>query len=97
MPIKTTPFDAAEYITTPEGCRDLLSEALESGDALYITKALSVIVRSRGIAQVAREAGLSREGLYKAISTDGDPKLSTLLGLTKALGITLTAQAKKAA
>jgi probable addiction module antidote protein len=91
MPIETTPFDAAEYLGSPEAQAELFRDALETGDAGYIAHALGVIVRARGMSQVARDAGLSREALYKALSPTGNPTLSTLLGVTKALNIRLGA------
>ena len=91
MPIETTPFDAAEYLGNPEAQAELLRDALETGDAGYIAHALGVIVRARGMSQVARDAGLSREALYKALSPTGNPTLSTLLRVTKALHIRLGA------
>jgi probable addiction module antidote protein len=91
MPLKTKPFDAAKYFDTEESQAELLAEAFASGHPGYITQALGVIARARGMSRVAREAGVTREALYKALSGDGDPKLSTLLGITKALGVRLTA------
>lgn len=91
MPIETFPFDAAEYLGSPEAQAELLRDAFETGDAGYIAHALGVIVRARGMSQVAREAGLSREALYKALSPTGNPTLSTLLGVTRALNIRLEA------
>lgn len=88
---KTKPFDAAEYLDDAESQTELLSDAFESGDAGYIAHALGVVARARGMSHVAREAGVTREALYKALSDDGDPKLSTLLGVTKALGVKLKA------
>lgn len=90
MAIETMPFDAAEYIDTPEAQAELLSDAFESGDAAYIAAALGTVARAKGMTQVARDAGVTREALYKALSTEGDPKLSTLLGVIKALGVNLT-------
>ncbi|HTO33840.1 MAG TPA: addiction module antidote protein [Pararhizobium sp.] len=90
MAIETLPFDAAEYIDTPEAQAELLSDAFESGDAGYIAAALGVVARAKGMTQVAKDAGVTREALYKALSTGGDPKLSTLLGVIKALGVNLT-------
>jgi probable addiction module antidote protein len=87
---KTKPFDAAEYLDDAESQAELLGDAFESGDAGYIAQALGVIARARGMTQVAREAGVTREALYKALSSEGDPKLSTLLGVAKALGVRLT-------
>lgn len=91
MPLETFPFDTAEYLRTPEAQAELLADALETGDAGYITHALGVIARARGMTGIAKEAGVTREALYKALSERGDPKLSTLLGVIKALGIKLTA------
>lgn len=95
--VKTEAFDAAHYLTTPEAQAELLSDALATGDAAYVAHALGVIARARGMAEVAREAGVTREALYKSLSEDGDPRLTTLLGVMRALGVTLTAQIKPAA
>ena len=92
MTLETFPFDAAEYLDTPESQAELLRDALETGDAGYIANALGVIVRAKGMTQVARDAGLSREALYKALSPTGNPTLSTLLGVMKAVGFKLDAQ-----
>ncbi len=89
--VKTEPFDAARYLTNPEAQADLLNDALASGDAPYIAQALGVIARARGMTEVARGAGVTREALYKSLSEDGDPRLTTLMGVTRALGVTLTA------
>lgn len=93
MSIKTIPFDPAQYLTSPEAQAELLSDALETGDAGYIANALGVIARARGMSGVARDAGVTREALYKALSRDGDPRLTTLLGVIRSLGLTLTAAA----
>ncbi len=90
MAIETLPFDPADFIKTPEGQAELLADAFESGDAAYITNALGIIARARGMTNVSKGAGVTREALYKALSEKGDPKLSTLLGVTRALGIRLT-------
>ena len=95
--VKTEAFDAAHYLTTPQAQAELLSDALATGDAAYVAQALGVIARARGMAEVAREAGVTREALYKSLSEDGDPRLTTLLGVMRALGVTLTAQIKPAA
>jgi probable addiction module antidote protein len=91
VPITTKPFDAAEYLDDAESQAELLTDAFASGDAGYIANALGVIARARGMTQVAKEAGVTREALYKTLSSDGDPRLSTLLGVAKALGVKLTA------
>lgn len=92
MPLKTTKFDAAEHLDTPESQAAFISAAFETGDTAYITSALGVIARARGMSSIAKEAGISRKGLYKALSDKGDPKLSTLLGVFKALGMQLTSE-----
>jgi probable addiction module antidote protein len=91
MMVKTEPFDAAHYLTSPEAQAELLNDALASGDASYVAHALGVIARARGMTEVAREAGVTREALYKALSETGDPRLTTLLGVARALGVTLMA------
>jgi len=88
---KTEPFDAARYLTTPESQAELLNDALATGDAGYVAQSLGVIARARGMSEVAREAGVTREALYRALSENGDPRLTTLLGVARALGVTLTA------
>ncbi len=90
--LKTEPFDAAQYLTSAESQEELLNDALASGDAGYFSHALGVIARARGMTEVAREAGVTREALYKSLSQNGDPRLTTLLGVARALGVTLTAR-----
>ena len=92
MAIRTTRFDPAEYVRTPGNQADLLNDALDSGDAGYITNALGIIARARGMTEVARGAGVTREALYKAFSPKGDPRLTTLLGALTTLGFKLSAQ-----
>jgi probable addiction module antidote protein len=89
--VKTEPFDAARYLTSPASQEELLNDALASGEAAYVSQALGVIARARGMTEVAREAGVTREALYRALSENGDPRLTTLLGVARALGVTLTA------
>ena len=88
--LKTLPFDPADYLTTIESQAMLLEDAFASGDATYITNALGIVARARGMSQVAREAGVTREALYKALTATGDPKLTTLLGVAKALGFRIS-------
>jgi probable addiction module antidote protein len=88
--VKTEPFDAARYLGSAEAQAELLNDALATGEAAYVAHALGVIARARGMTDVARQA------LYKALSEDGDPRLSTLLGVIRALGLTLTARADDA-
>jgi probable addiction module antidote protein len=95
--VKTEAFDASCYLTTPEAQAELLNDALASGNAADVAQALGVIARARGMTEVAREAGVTREALYKSLSEEGDPRLTTLLGVMRALGVTLTVQIKPAA
>lgn len=92
MAIETVPFDASEFLGSEESQAELIADAFQSGDTAYIRHALNVVARARGMTSVAREAGVTREALYKALGHSGDPKLSTLLGLTRALGVQLTAR-----
>jgi probable addiction module antidote protein len=71
--VKTEPFDAARYLASSDSQEALLNDALASGDAGYVAQALGVIARARGMSEVAREAGVTREALYKALSESGDP------------------------
>lgn len=93
MAIETVPFDASEFLESEQSQQELVADAFHSGSADYIRHALNVVARARGMSDVARASGVTREALYKALGEDGDPKLSTLLGLTKALGMRLTVAA----
>ncbi len=95
--VKTVPFDAAQYLTDSEDQAELINDALASGDAAVVAAALGVVARARGMSEVARQAGVSREALYTSLSDKGDPRLTTLLGVMRALGVTLKAQIKPAA
>lgn len=94
---RTTKFDAADYITTAEDVIASLEVAFEDGDPAIIQATLGDIARSRGMTEVAKGAGVTREALYKALSPKGDPRLSTLLGVMKALGLHLTVAPNKVA
>ena len=97
MATKTLPFDPAEHLAHPEDQAELLNDALDTGNVVYIANALGVIARARGMSEVARGAGVTREALYKAFSDKGDPRLSTLLGVLKTLDLKLSARPAKAA
>jgi probable addiction module antidote protein len=90
MTVKTRPFDPAAYLDTPEAIAAYMTEALDSNDPGFIADALGVIARARGMTQVAREAGLSRESLYRTLSPEGNPELGTLLRVLTVLGLQLT-------
>ena len=92
MAIKTMPYDAAEFLTDDETIAAYLTEALEGDDPRYIAKALGAVARARGgMAHLARETGITRESLYRALSDTGNPELGTALKVMHALGIRLTA------
>ena len=91
----TTPYDVAEHLRTPEEMAAYLEAAIEEadGDAAFIAKALGNIARAKGMSQVASDAGLSRESLYKALSGERNPTLDTVLRVVGALGLKLRAEA----
>jgi len=87
MTIETTPWDPAERLTSPEAIAAYLEAVFEEGDPGLIAAALGDVARARGMTEVARAAGVTRDTLYKALTKDGDPRLSTFLGVAKALGL----------
>ena len=88
MAVKTTPFDAAEYLETAADQADLLNDAVEEGDPRYIAYALGAVARARGgIGKLATETGLNRQSLHKALSEGGNPTLDTVIKVLKALGL----------
>ncbi len=91
---KTLPYDVAEQLRTPEEMAAYLDAWLIEApeDAAGIARALGDIARAKGMSQVARDAGLSRESLYKALSENGNPSLATVLKVARALGLQLHAQ-----
>ncbi|MDP3381954.1 MAG: putative addiction module antidote protein [Phenylobacterium sp.] len=89
MPLKTSRFDAAESLDTPEAIEAFLEDAFESGDPSFITHALGIVARAKGMSQLAEETGLSRQALYKALSAEGRPEFSTVLKVASALGFRL--------
>ena len=94
---QTTRYDVAEHLRTPEEMAAYLEACMEDadGDAAFIAKALGDIARAKGMTQVARDAGLSRESLYKALSGDRAPGFDTILNVMGALGLKLHAQASQ--
>lgn len=83
----------AELLKDTADIAAYIEAAFEAGDPAVITHALGVVARAKGMSQVARESGLSREALYKALTPDGDPKLSSFLSVMRALGMKVTARA----
>lgn len=89
----TRPWDAAEHLETAEDMVLYLEAALESSDASLVAAALGDIARAKGMTEIAREAGLGRESLYKALSPEGNPEFATVLKVVHALGLKLHAKA----
>ena len=90
--MKTTPFDAADYLETEEDVAAYLTEALATGDTAVVALALGAIARARGMTRISRETGLSRESLYRALSAEGNPEFATVLRIIEALGLRLSAE-----
>ena len=92
---KTQPYDVAEHLRTAEEMALYLDASIEEsdGDATFIAKALGDIARAQGMSRVARDAGLSRESLYKALSGERSPDFATVLKVARALGLRLHAAA----
>lgn len=90
MAVETRLYDTADYLDTPERIEAYLETVLEDGDPAEIRAALGIVARARGMTQIARETGLGRESLYKALSRDGNPELGTILQVLKALGLRLS-------
>ena len=90
---KTTPYEVADYLTTPEDCAAYLDASIaeSNGDAAFIAKAIGDIARARGMSELARETGMGRESLYKALSGERNPEFGTILKVLKALGLELHA------
>lgn len=93
MALKTTRWDSAEHLRTDEDIAAYLDAVLEENDPALVRHALGVIARAKGMSQIARETGLGRESLYKALSSEGHPEFATLLKVIKALGLQLHASA----
>ena len=87
----TSPWDPAEHLKTEEDMVAYLEAALEEGDSTLVTAALGDIARAKGMTHIAREAGLGRESLYKALSPAGNPEFATILKVVAALGLQLHA------
>ncbi|MCP9836128.1 putative addiction module antidote protein [Cyanobium sp. N.Huapi 1H5] len=96
MKTTTTPYDVAEHLRTPEEMAAYLEACIEEadGDAAFIAKALGDIARAQGMTQVARDSGLSRESLYKALSGERSPSFDTILKVVSALGLKLSASVR---
>ncbi|HMQ57155.1 MAG TPA: putative addiction module antidote protein [Rhizobiaceae bacterium] len=90
MPVELKPWDSAEILTDEETIKAYLEEAFAEGEPQLIAKALGDVARARNVAALARETNLSRDTIYSAFGPEGNPTLSTLIAMTKALGFDLT-------
>lgn len=90
MPLETFPYDSAEYLDSDEAIAVYLDEAFLTQDPAFITHAIGGAARARGMTQIAKDAGLSRESLYKALSAEGNPEFGTIIRVMDALGLKLT-------
>lgn len=94
MTVKLTRYDTAEQLKTDEDIQAYLDAVLEEGgdDPTYIIHALGIIARAKNMSQLARDTGISREGLYKALSEEGNPTFATVSKVAKALGLQIKFQ-----
>jgi probable addiction module antidote protein len=92
----TRAFDSVEYLDSPEALAEYLSEAFESADSAFIAHAIGTAARSRGMTDIAREAGVSRENLYRSLSGEAKPEFDTIIRVLTALGVQLAAKPKAA-
>ena len=92
MPTTTRPFDMAEQLRDEQDIPAYLTLVLEEGDPGELAHALGVIARARGMTQIAAEAGMGREALYKALRADASPRFETILKVMHALGLRLSVQ-----
>lgn len=89
MALELSRFDAAEHLDTEEAQTEFLNDALESGDAAYISHAIGVVARAKGMADIAEKTGIKRQQLYRALDKNGNPTLETLMKVLDAMGIKL--------
>lgn len=93
MTVKSAPFDAADYLTDDESIAEYITAALEDPNPEVFLVAVKDVARARGMSQLAKDTGLGRESLYKALSPGAKPRYDTVLKVVRALGITLHAEA----
>lgn len=92
MKEKLSDYDPALALDSQEAIATFLADAFETGDSSYIAKALGVVARARGMSEIAKETGLSREQLYRTFSGKGNPTLKTMLAVMKAISVDITAK-----
>jgi probable addiction module antidote protein len=91
--IKTSPWDVVEHLKSDKDIAAYLEAVLEDGDPALVSAALGDIARAKGMTEIAREAGLGRESLYKALSPEGNPEFATVMKVVRALGLKLHVEA----
>jgi probable addiction module antidote protein len=89
---KLTPYDPAEDLGSNEAMAVFMADAFETGNVAYIAHALGVVARAKGMSEIARETGLSREQLYRSLGKRGNPTLRTTLAVMRALGFEMVAR-----
>lgn len=93
MTVKPTPFDMAAHLDGPDAIAEYLNQVLAEGDTDELIRALGHIAKARGMAQIARDSGLGRESLYKALAPGAKPRADTLFKVIRAMGVNLHAEA----
>ncbi len=93
--MRTIRFDAADYLDTRDAQIEYITAAYETGDPEFIRDAYNLVARARGMTRIAAETGLSRESLYKALGENGNPEFGTMMRISRALGIRLSAHPAK--
>ena len=91
-PLKLVAFDAARYLENDEAIAEYMTAVLEANDSDLLLLALSDVARAKGMAQVAKDAGLGRESLYKALAPGAKPRFETVIKVARALGVKFTAK-----
>ena len=89
MKVKTSPFDAADYLKSEEAIAAYMDSVLEDGTPQEIARALGTVARARGMSEIAEDAGMSRTSLYRSLSENGNPSVDTLLKVIRSLGLQL--------
>lgn len=92
MTEQLTAYDPAAALVDDEEIAAFMADAFETGDAAYIAKALGIVARAKGMTEISRKSGLSREQLYRSFSERGNPTLKTTLAVMRALGVDMTAK-----
>ena len=94
--IKAEPYDSAEYLDTPEAIAEYLTAAFETADASFIAKAVGTAARAKGMSDIAKQSGLSRENLYRSLNGETKTEFDTIVRVLDAMGVQLTVATKAA-